>query len=359
MKPPDASLSPSTPRSRAWPIFLAGAAIGVGGLLALQALVLNSKTDDAVTEEVITFATAEVAIADLIEEVEWAGSLHYGQQIAVTGDGGTVTAIVPEGTQLQRGDPVVEVDAVPRVIFYGNVPSFRDMAESTEGPDVLQLETNLVALGYDPDSTVTVDETFTAYTALMVQRWQEDMGVDTTGVVGSNDIVVVEGPVVLLDGPEVGAMAAGALAVLVPQGELTVTVPVDVTEADEWSVGEEVVVVLADGTEREAVVDSVGTEITSDQAGTTVDITLSLQDAADGLQEGPVTVRTVGEAVRGAIVVPTRALVALAEGGFGVEVKTPNESPRLTGVEIGAFDDGLVEVTAGELAPGDLVMVPR
>ena len=44
------------------------------------------------------------------------------------------------------------------------------------GPDVLQLETALVALGYDPDNEVIVDREFTSETAAMVERWQQHLG---------------------------------------------------------------------------------------------------------------------------------------------------------------------------------------
>ena len=42
-----------------------------------------------------------------------------------------------------------------------------------DGPDVRQLEQNLVALGYDPDRAITVDDHFTWATTAAVRRWQE------------------------------------------------------------------------------------------------------------------------------------------------------------------------------------------
>ncbi|MFT5026751.1 MAG: hypothetical protein ACI9CV_001512, partial [Ilumatobacter sp.] len=49
---------------------------------------------------------------------------------------------------------------------------------------------------------------------------------------------------------------------------------------------------------------------------------------------------------------------SLSEGGFAVEVRTPDGSTRLVGVELGVFDDGVVEVIAGDVTPGDDVVVP-
>ncbi len=71
------------------------------------------------------------------------------------------------------------------------------------------------------------------------------------------------------------------------------------------------------------------------------------------------TVVVAGEVVADAVVVPTRALVALEEGGFAVQKATVSGDMELVGVEIGTFDDGLVQITAGDLVPGDQVVVPR
>ena len=67
------------------------------------------------------------------------------------------------------------------------------------GPDVLQLEAALVAMGYDPDSEVSVDREFTAETAAMVERWQADLGVEVDGIVEARDIVFIPGPAQIVE----------------------------------------------------------------------------------------------------------------------------------------------------------------
>ena len=57
------------------------------------------------------------------------------------------------------------------------------------------------------------------------------------------------------------------------------------------------------------------------------------------------------------IAVPVAALLALAEGGYAVEVDAGGGATRLVAVEPGFFADGLVEVSGG-LEPGDRVVVP-
>ena len=60
-------------------------------------------------------------------------------------------------------------------------------------------------------------------------------------------------------------------------------------------------------------------------------------------------------AAEGVLAVPVEAVLALAEGGYAVEVDD-GTARRLVGVELGVFADGMVEVT-GELSPGDQVVV--
>jgi hypothetical protein len=58
------------------------------------------------------------------------------------------------------------------------------------------------------------------------------------------------------------------------------------------------------------------------------------------------------------LTVPVAALVALAEGGFGVEV-VAGDSRRYVAVEAGLFADGRAEVTGAGLRQGMLVVVPK
>ena len=58
----------------------------------------------------------------------------------------------------------------------------------------------------------------------------------------------------------------------------------------------------------------------------------------------------------GVLVVPIRALVALAEGGYAVE-KVSGATTQLVAVVPGAFGDGIVEITGDGIAEGDSVVV--
>ncbi|MGI9121181.1 MAG: hypothetical protein ACR2G7_13870 [Acidimicrobiales bacterium] len=55
---------------------------------------------------------------------------------------------------------------------------------------------------------------------------------------------------------------------------------------------------------------------------------------------------------------PRQALVALAEGGYGLEV-ADGAARRYVRVETGLFAEGMVEVSGDGLAEGMRVVVPR
>jgi peptidoglycan hydrolase-like protein with peptidoglycan-binding domain len=108
---------------------------------------------------------------------------------------GTITAVVPDDTELFEGDILYYVDGEPVVLLYGELPAWRTLDTRVEGADVEQLETALVRLGYDEDGDVTVDEEYTSATADMVERWQEDIGLEVTGTVPLGSVIFVDGPV--------------------------------------------------------------------------------------------------------------------------------------------------------------------
>lgn len=107
---------------------------------------------------------------------------------------GVVTNVVAVGATIQQGDVLYRVNGEPVVVMYGDIPAYRtmrDLDENMTGDDVLQLETALVAMGYDPEGSATVDREFTDFTETMVERWQEDLGVEEDGVVQLGDVIFI------------------------------------------------------------------------------------------------------------------------------------------------------------------------
>lgn len=71
-------------------------------------------------------------------------------------------------------------------------------------------------------------------------------------------------------------------------------------------------------------------------------------------------VSLVSETVTDVLAVPVNALLALAGGGYAVEVVDKGGKHRLVPVTTGLFDDdgGLVEVSGRGLSAGQNVVVP-
>ncbi|MFF9203171.1 peptidoglycan-binding protein [Streptomyces sp. NPDC014986] len=233
-----------------------------------------------------------------------------------------------------------------------------------EGMDVLQFETNLAALGY---TGFTVDESFTARTAGAVKRWQKSLGVPETGTVGIGDVVYSAGEVRIgRPGVRLGEAA----------GENTLTytgtarkVVVNASAADaSWAVrGTAVRVRLPDGRTVEGEVASVGRQAVAPGGGTgeegsgqgaaTLPVTVTIRDqkSVGRLEGGPVTVEYVGREVKDVLTVPVAALVALAEGGHGLETA----DGRFVAAETGLFADGRVEVSGPAVRAGLKVRIPE
>ena len=126
-----------------------------------------------------TMKTAKVATRDLVQTEQVDGRLGYGATRTIAGGPkGVITALPAEGTVIDRGGSLWEVDGAPGpALLFGDKPMWRRLATGVDnGADVHQLEENLVALGFADPAVMTVDDTFTSATAAAVKRWQKVAG---------------------------------------------------------------------------------------------------------------------------------------------------------------------------------------
>jgi hypothetical protein len=347
--------------------FAAGLAIVVpGGSAGGQDVESEGDGESDGTDETTGTATAVVERRDLEEREELDGTLSYGEPRDVAiGAQGVITALVPEGTVVERGGTLGEVNGVPVPLLYGDRPMWRTLgegADTTDGPDIRQLEENLIALGHGTAANLGPNEVWSQATTAAVKRWQEALGVEETGRVEVGAVVFVAGPVrVAGHVAELGA-PAGSPALSVSGTQRLVTVDVEATRQGLLTSGQAVEVELPDGTVVPATVWSVATVVDAPDptagGSATVEVVVALDDpsASGSLDQAPVEVRVVTVAADDALSLPVEALLALAEGGYAVE--RPDGS--LVAVRVGAFADGFVEVeaTSGTLAEGDEVVVP-
>ena len=61
---------------------------------------------------------------------------------------GTFTWLPTVGNTIRQGHVIYQVSGRPAVLLYGNVPAYRDLSEGLTGPDVTELNKDLVKLGY-------------------------------------------------------------------------------------------------------------------------------------------------------------------------------------------------------------------
>jgi multidrug efflux pump subunit AcrA (membrane-fusion protein) len=99
----------------------------------------------------------------------------------------------------------------------------------------------------------------------------------------------------------------------------------------------------------------------NDTTTTTVAVTVALDHPKEtgALDQAPVDVDITTDTARNVLAVPVNALLALAEGGYAVEVQDPGGARRLVAVRLGLFADSLVEVGGAGLRPGMKVVVPE
>ena len=98
-----------------------------------------------------------------------------------------------------------------------------------------------------------------------------------------------------------------------------------------------------------------------EESGPTIEVHIAPSDpAASGhLDEAPVTVSIATAGVPRTLAVPVTSLLALAGGGYAVEV-VEGAAHHLVAVSTGLFDDaeGLVQVSGAGLRAGQRIVVP-
>jgi len=328
---------------------VAGAAVGLGGGAAGTGRGTGP-----------TLSTAPVTRATLTQSQQVNGTLGYGAPVTVNGRGsGVVTWLPAPGAVIGRGQPVYKADNQPVPLFYGRLPLYRPLHAGDTGADVREVERNLAALGY---TGVTVDTYYTAATAAAVWQWQQDLGLTPTGVLSPAEVVLAPGRLRVASlAAHLGDPAAGP-ALTYTGTRRVVRVALDVALQRMARPGAAATVTLPDGTTVHGTIATVGAVATAgssaaDPATIEVTVTIAGQGALGRLDLAPVAVKLVSQRVRNVLTVPVAALVALAGGGYGVQVVTGSTSHYVR-VQLGMFAGGRVQVSGDSIAAGTRVGVP-
>jgi peptidoglycan hydrolase-like protein with peptidoglycan-binding domain len=350
-------------------LVVAGGGVAWGaGLLPPRSAATAASASPATGTTSVQTAAIERRTLTVTEDLD--GTLGYEGTLNVPGQlAGTVTWLPAEGAVIGRGGRLYEVDGKARaVLMIGRRPAWRLLQKGVaDGADIAQLEANLKALGYAVKG-LKVDGHWDAKTTASVKRWQKAAHLPVDGIVGLGEVVFLPASirVTTADAP-LGTQSGGGATVVRGSGpSRIVTVALEADRQDLLTVGAAVSVELPDGTTAGGHVRSVGrvahAGASNGMGGTspaTIDvvITLDTQTAGSALDGAPVTVHVVTASHQNVLVVPVRALVALLEGGYAVEIQAPDGSHRYVGVKLGLFQDGWVEIQGTGLSAGDKVGV--
>src|SRR6516225_11967902 len=358
------------------PVVAAGVTAGV--VLGVPAL----RPGHPAAAPAVAVAYAPVVRTDLTNTVQVGGSLGYAGSYAIVNQaqGTAYTALPAVGATIRRGQQLYAVDGAPVTLFYGATPEWRALSAGVApGRDVAQLDRNLIALGYG--AGLVISDYFTDATAYAVELWQEARGLPVTGMVPLGQVAYAPGALRVTGViPVLGSPPQPGASVLTATSSVPVVVAnVPVSQEYLVKVGDPVTVTLPDGvTTAPGTVTSVssvasassgdigaspgqspgpGTDSGSGQDTVQMTVRLVNPDAAGHLDQAPVTVNIVSAQAHDVLAVPISALVALAGGGYAVEV-SQGGAVRLVAVRTGLFSQTLVQVSGAGLTVGTRVEVP-
>lgn len=344
----------------------AGVVAGVVTVGAVAAAVTvfslpDAESSSASSDKPAVADTADITKETLIDRESHDGTLGHGSTTTLAARGsGTVTWLPAAGTTIGRGKPLYKLDNKAVVLLYGSLPAYRDLRSGVKGADVKQFEKNLWALGY---RGFTVDDKFTGATADAVQDWQDDLGLSETGTVASSQIWYAP-TAVRMDSrsSEGGATVQPGAELLKYTGTaLVATVDLAMDAQRLAKQGAPVRVGMPDGKQLPGRIIGVGTTVQEgqgDQEDTTlIEVTIGISGAPKSMDDAAVTVDFVSAERKDVLTVPVAALLALAEGGYGVQV-VDGTTTRTVAVETGLFAEGKVEIKGDGLAAGMKVGMP-
>jgi hypothetical protein len=356
---------------------LAGTAIlvavtTIGGVVAMSGA---EQASPAAQEPPVNTATVERG--KLSNMVSQYGILTYrarsdGSPYAVINRArGTYTKLPNAGDKIGCGAVLYRVNDKPVLLLCGSTPAYRSLSKGDSGPDVADLNANLVALGYatraqlDPSS-----DRFSSETASALEKLQSRLGEDRTGSLKLGQAVFLPESVRIAEvtGELGGSAQPGAQVARATSDTPEVQVNLDPAQQGEVKKGDRAQITLPGNRSVMGKVDGLGrvAQVPAAQdnnaGGATIPAYISLDDPAKarGLDKATVQVEITTKGVESALSVPVTAIVGRSGGGFAVEVVRAGGRSELVAVKLGLFDTagGRVQVVRGDLRQGEQVVVP-
>jgi hypothetical protein len=354
---------------------LAAAVVVVAATTGGVAVIFSAKRATAAAQESPP-TTATVERGKLSDMISQYGTLTYrarsdGSPYAVINRaGGTYTELPDAGDNVDCGGVLYRVDDRPVLLLCGSTPAYRPLSEGASGPDVTELNANLVHLGFATRARLGPSaDHFSSETASALEKLQSKLGDDRTGSLQLGQVVFLPEAVRIaaVTGQLGGSTQPGAQVLSATSDTLEVQLALDPSQKSEVSRGDPAQITLPGNTSVTGKIDRLGrvvqvTEGKNGAAGSAfIPVYISLDDPAKarGLDRAPVQVEITTKGVENALSVPVTAIVGRSGGGFAVDVVRTDGRRELVAVKLGLFDSagGRVQVE-GDLRVGDRVVVP-
>jgi peptidoglycan hydrolase-like protein with peptidoglycan-binding domain len=325
-----------------------------------------TKTPAAAPRSSVPTSLVAVTRRDLTDRLDVNGTLGYGATTRVSNHlGGTITSEAALGSVIGRGQALFGVDTQPVILMFGATPAYRDFRLGmSDGPDVTELEQNLLALGYANSNNLKANGHFDSYDVAAVKRWQKAVGLTQDGVIPWGRVVFEPGALrINAQQVDVGASAGPGQDVLeVSSTQHLITIDLDARRQNLAVAGAAVTVTLPSGQVVPGKIAEVGKVATppatgSGQATIKVYVTLDDPNAGGSVDQAPVTIGLASQTKKAVLAVPIDALLVLSGGGYAVEVDHNGVREELP-VTTGLFAEGMVEITGQEITEGTMVVVP-
>ncbi|HWB21696.1 MAG TPA: hypothetical protein VG652_02275 [Gaiellaceae bacterium] len=352
------------------------AAVVLAAAAATGAVILASGARDAApATEQPTFSTATVERGELSDRVSQSGTLTYrarsdGSPYSVINQALGIYSKLPSGgDRIDCGEVLYRVSDNPVLLLCGSTPAYRSLAKGDSGPDVAELNANLVHLGYATRRQIGPSlQDFGSETESALEKLQAKLGEAQTGLLPLGRAVFLPEPVRVAEvaGQLGGSAQPGSQVLSATSDTLEVQLSLDPSQQDQVKAGDRTQITLPGNTVVAGKVDRLGRVAQapagqSSNAGSatiTASISLDRPQQARGLDQAPVQVEITTRAIENVLSVPVTAIVGSSEGGFAVEAVRAGGRRDLVSVKLGLTDsaDGRVQV-AGDLRAGDRVVV--
>lgn len=334
------------------------AAMILAGLL-LGPAAGQENTSTSETEKPKAPLTDSVRRGDLVETKEQTGEVSFGEPWAAPIDTrGIVTSRHDKGEVINPGEPLIWINNKPVTLAAGQTPLYRTLelqgtkkSKHMTGDDVRQLQEFLLSKEIDDKGRLEADGIFGVSTKRAVKAWQKSQGLEETGAVDRTQLVFYPNAVRIDGEPRIGA---DFTELQISEASQQVKASFDSKSRTFLPIGGTITLEAGDDT-IEGTITSVESKV-GDDGSQKLEATIeSSSPLPAGVERvNVVATRTVAE---NALIVPVRAVLALAGGGYGLEVNT-GTGLELRAVELGEVVDDLVEIS-GDFAEDDEVVVPN